>query len=264
MGTHKTVHLPLAVSLSLTHTTNTTTTTNNNTQVPRYDPFRLVSKLQSKCRLPNGTFDWRTFGQESGACYNAVPSRVKFLAGPLEADFQPVQRERARRRQTGDQDEEDEEGKKEDNSPEEVKEQEQNNNQLSAVERNYEKLAIVLRKATKRQKKRDLEEIAQLEQEEQETKRKRLGEVDMIPFLMNPESFTQTIENLFHASFLVKQGHVKLAVRENGPTMKLLSQQETAPRAKQAIMTLNMKDWRKMVQAYQVDKSIVPHRRIEK
>ena len=52
----------------------------------RYDVDRLISKLVEKCQVQkNGGsfFDWHGLGIQAGLCFNAAPSNVSFLNGPL-------------------------------------------------------------------------------------------------------------------------------------------------------------------------------------
>jgi len=104
-------------------------------------------------------------------------------------------------------------------------------------------------------------------------KEKDIGEVPAVPFLFNPHSFTQTVENIFGLSFLVKKGDAKIGVRKpeectsEHATPGLFiksedskSEEKTVPPAKQAIVSLSMADWKAMVQAYDVEQSVVPHR----
>jgi hypothetical protein len=59
----------------------------------------LAQKLAYKCSLSggsgngsssgNGGFDWESLGIAAGVCFNACPSGVTFLHGPLQADYVP-------------------------------------------------------------------------------------------------------------------------------------------------------------------------------
>jgi hypothetical protein len=42
------------------------------------------------------------------------------------------------------------------------------------------------------------------------------GGVDLLRFVINPESFGQTVENMFYVSFLIREGSVRLDFDENG------------------------------------------------
>ena len=96
------------------------------------------------------------------------------------------------------------------------------------------------------------------------------SQVDAVSCLFNPNSFTQTVENMFHFSFLVKQGEAGIKKRsveeakeygvDPGPVMLPTGSDATMKPPKQAIVSLNMKDWRDMCQAYKVEESDVPHR----
>lgn len=196
-------------------------------------------------------------------------SQVQFLAGPLEADYTPKERKKSvRRSKTDEVDEAEEE------QPEDVKEQSKNADQLSAVERNISALRKVLRKKCHEKQKRQLEEILNLSEEDQDQARKRLndtqGEIDAVQYLFNPKSFTQTIENIFHFSFMVKHGEVSMTTRpdgeEPGVKVKMVAHQrdtsnnESKGPTKQTITSLNMRDWRRLCQAYQVSQGDIPHR----
>lgn len=222
--------------------------------------MRFTLKLRQKCTR-GSYFDWNALGVEVGTCFNAVPSRIQFLAGPLHADFEPkVRQPRAPRKKHDSEDEEEEE------RPEEVKNQETNADQLSAVERNMKIVNNVLKKRSKETAAKHMEEISKLPEEEQGAARKRLKgsrgyEVDAIQYMFNPKSFTQTVENVFHFSFLVKKGTANICVRPDGPKVASIKEiRETAPPARQAIVSLTMQDWRELCSAYNVEQSDIPHR----
>jgi hypothetical protein len=223
--------------------------------------MRLTQKLVQKCTR-TGHFDWTALGVEAGTCFNSVPSHVSFLAGPLHADFEPKARQpRAPRKKTADSEEDEQEER-----PEEVTNQEKNADQLSAVERNMKTLNKVLRKRSRETMKQRVQVIAELPEDQQESAKKKLKgvrayEVDAIQYMFNPKSFTQTVENIFHFSFLVKRGTANICVRPDGPKVATFEKErdEEDP-SRQAIVSINMRDWRDLCRAYEVKLCDIPHR----
>lgn len=75
--------------------------------------------------------------------------------------------------------------------------------------------------------------------------------VDAVGCLFNPKSFTQTVENVFHFSFLVKESQAGIKARSAeeveefggmpGPVVRPERTGEKMPTPKQAIVSLNMK-----------------------
>mmetsp|Transcript_34134 Transcript_34134/g.55733 ORF Transcript_34134/g.55733 Transcript_34134/m.55733 type:complete len:130 (+) Transcript_34134:229-618(+) len=99
---------------------------------------------------------------------------------------------------------------------------------------------------------------------------KENSQVNAVNCLFNPKSFTQTVENVFHFSFLVKEGFSGIRARtaeeaeefggDPGPVIRPIKDGVDPGVPKQAIVSLNMKDWKDMCQAYNVEESDVPHR----
>mmetsp|Transcript_35503 Transcript_35503/g.47659 ORF Transcript_35503/g.47659 Transcript_35503/m.47659 type:complete len:120 (+) Transcript_35503:98-457(+) len=101
---------------------------------------------------------------------------------------------------------------------------------------------------------------------------KRHGsDIDAVQYLFNPKSFTQTVENIFHFSFLVKKGSAGIFVRSKedsekyggakaGPVVRAVGGGAEKPPPKQAIVALNMKDWKDLCQQFEVKKGDIPHR----
>jgi non-structural maintenance of chromosomes element 4 len=248
-------------------------------QVPRYDVDRVVSKLIQQCRYVSGGtsfFDWKKLGIEAGVCFNALPSNVTFLNGPLQdgqEEFQVQQRASRTQRQRAEENVEEE-------RPEDVEgHTARGADHLSAVQKNITDVATTLQKKVDRtfnKNKAKLKELyGSLEDIPDKVKKKLKKNPDVcgVELLFNPKSFTQTVENIFHYSFLVKQGVAGLTIKKErkitdgvtlpaGPSVVYhKTDGGTLPVSpKQAILSLTMKDWRDMIQAYEVEKSDVPHR----
>jgi non-structural maintenance of chromosomes element 4 len=251
----------------------------NPCQVPRYDVDRVVSKLIQQCRnVLGGTsfFDWKKLGMEAGVCFNALPSNVTFLNGPLQDGQEEfLVKPRAAQTQRRRVEENVEEERPEDVDGHTAR----GADHLSAVQKNITDVAEALQKKVDRNFNRNKAKLKDLYGSSEDIpdkirkKLKKNPDVCGVELLFNPKSFTQTVENIFHYSFLVKQGVAGLAVKNErkiadgvtlsaGPSVVYHKTDGATPNIppKQAIVSLTMKDWRDLIQAYEVEKSDVPHR----
>jgi hypothetical protein len=251
-----------------------------------------VHKLVQKCTITSSQeggstcFDWRTLGSECGICFNAVPDNVSFLAGPLDALLTETTEPKARVvRQRAVAEPGDE------IKPEQV----QNNSTGKGGEKeNVDQLSALLKQMKKKLKDRCNDEFkknketaaaadesvsAETEQLVQETGMEVCG----VQYLFNPDSFTQTVENIFHYSFLIKKGEAALGVRtrrssafeesSQSPTSKFTQHQglwvkpvqsQETKESTQAVVAFTMKDWRALVQGYDLQQGDLPHRTASK
>ena len=215
-------------------------------------------------------------GIEAGICFNAVPSRVSFLNGPLQADHQIKVRKQAAKR-TKLRDEEGEEAR-----PTVVQEGEGDGeaaDRLSAVEKNMKKLGKELNKRVLQEhNKRKAECLENLgETEVPKDIRKKLNKlgnnINGVQFLFNPKSFTQTVENIFYFSFLVRNGQAMIGVQDKvkdglpfSTDSGLVVCERTKEQAqhkepRQCVASFTMRDFRRMCAAYGVtEQGDLPHR----
>jgi len=269
--------------------------------VPRYDADRLVTKLRAKCSRQGsgGGIDWTLLGLEVGSCFNAMPSRVSFLSGPIQVakDYRPKDRPKLVRKKRDDDAIEE--------KPEDVHQRSKNKtdeDKLSAVERQMTTMKKALLKKCELNKKRAFDDIcndhgvASVTELDRDTKKSvkhvKPDTTCGIKFLFNPKSFTQTVENIFNMSFMVKHGWAEVGVRslddckalavkgkENcnydkddplrpmpGPYIKARNMKEDELRnrndkvARQSVLAFNMRDWKDMCESYGVVKGGLPHR----
>lgn len=253
-------------------------------QVPRYDAIRMAQSLVKKGKGTLPHFNWNGLGFQVGVCFNSLPNRVSFLYGALDAEYTPKERKKPERRQKQARVESEDE---EDEQPEDVdqtgKKKNSDGNELSAVEKHIKVIRKTLGERAYEEHDEALRaveeyesQLSQANEDEHLVKKKTKkflrdnSHVHAVNMLFNPKSFTQTVENIFHFSFLVKEGFSGVRARSleeaeeyggvPGPVVRPVKDGEKMPPPKQAILSLNMKDWKDMCQAFDVEESDVPHR----
>jgi hypothetical protein len=83
---------------------------------------------------------------------------------------------------------------------------------------------------------------------------------------MDPDSFGNTVENMFHVSFLIKDGRAEVS-REDGqlPTIRPKKKKDTEGASKgdeannQVVMNISMREWRFMVTNLGITTAAIPH-----
>ncbi|KAL9186506.1 hypothetical protein ACHAXT_005744 [Thalassiosira profunda] len=245
----------------------------------RYDAARLAAALAKKGSVavgPSGKkkFNWHALGVQVGVCFNAVPSNVSFLHGPLEMGHMPKERKVRAKKEWRDF----EEGEEETPIDVEHKRSAVQDHELSAVGRNIRKVREALHQKSKEQRDRILEGqdeyIANIagEGDCDETvllkKKRQLAQeaarVDVTDVLFDQGSFTRTVENVYNFSFDIFHGLAgikrrKLAASEGyreagieglgpGPVVYPAAGQPRGNR--QAILSLNMEQWRRMCRVF--------------
>jgi len=94
---------------------------------------------------------------------------------------------------------------------------------------------------------------------------KKAGKIDLWKLILDPNSFSHTVENVFHFSFLIKDGHAALTLDDKGLAMAELSQppkQEdylsgVADR-KQCVLRFDYKLWQKLIEKYKIKEPFMP------
>jgi hypothetical protein len=248
-----------------------------------------VHKLVQKCSIQTGEsgngngnaagsscFNWRNLGSECGICFNALPEHVSFLAGPLDALLTQSTEKKARvvrQRAVAEAGEE--------TKPEQVQNNSNSNKDGSKKEKEQvDPLSALLKQMKKKLRERCASEFktnterAKGDETAEKLVQETGMEVDGVQFLFNPHSFTQTVENIFHYSFLIKKGEAAIGVRtrrssaleesssgfaqHQGLHVKPAVQKEEENR--QAVVAFTMKDWRALVQGYDLQQGDLPHR----
>ncbi|KAJ3152357.1 nuclear protein [Geranomyces michiganensis] len=97
----------------------------------------------------------------------------------------------------------------------------------------------------------------------------RVGRIPFFKFIINPESFSQTVENLFYLSFLIRDGRV--SIDEEDEHDDLMLEPAMPPNASdyddnqvkrfQAVVDIDQQTWRDLIDAYEITETCIPTRR---
>ncbi|ELT95762.1 hypothetical protein CAPTEDRAFT_198996 [Capitella teleta] len=82
-------------------------------------------------------------------------------------------------------------------------------------------------------------------------------------FVINPESFSRTVENIFNCSFLVRDGRVAVSLDDdNFPVIKPCDSERGTKKQKletnQVALSITQPQWRKCVEAFKIRYPMIP------
>jgi hypothetical protein len=108
-----------------------------------------------------------------------------------------------------------------------------------------------------------------------ELTQKNDGPIPLYWFMINPDSFSRTIENIFYISFLVKDGYAKISIGEDKdddetyklPTLAPIDKQsKTNSKSSkdkksteniQCMISLTKTEWRELIEVFGIEKSAI-------
>lgn len=101
-------------------------------------------------------------------------------------------------------------------------------------------------------------------------KRSKGVPICLFEFIINPDSFSRTIENIFYLSFLVKDGYAKISlssdnlpvVEPNLENEKMLNDKKLNNQRDvnniQSVISLTKLEWQELIKVYNIDRPLIP------
>ncbi|KAF9012435.1 Nse4 C-terminal-domain-containing protein [Cyathus striatus] len=92
------------------------------------------------------------------------------------------------------------------------------------------------------------------------------GTTNLFKFVVNPNDFAQSVENIFYLSFLIRDGMVALDIDEKGEpniyTCEQPSDKDYADGLKkqQMVLEFDMATWKRAIEVFDIRKSLIPQR----
>lgn len=172
-----------------------------------FDPDDLMKKLEKKYKKKDEEFDLKQLGDDVGKYFLRTPS-VSFMNGPIK--IEPKQRKQIEKKK-----------KTKINQDKVEKAQELKNNDEGKEEETTKRVTNLFKKL----------------------KDKKNENPTFRDTIIDENSFTKTIENIFHLGFLVKEGRIGLEKKEGDLSCVLQSPEEDVV-TKQSILKLDLEKWK--------------------
>lgn len=197
-----------------------------------FDVDAFISRLSRDFTKDDAgeVFDWAKFGDATNVCFQDCCPELDCLWGPLEA---PRKEKQVKKRKKAEEEE----------IEPEAKVQDVGSSQMKDPDRNVQRM-------------KKLKHILQ-----EETEKKPNG-VDFFETLLNPNSFTQTVENIFDFAFLLRDGSADLQLDKHGLPVTQMTNPPgpNPPSNKQVVVSFSMKDFEALKASYGIKTTRIPHR----
>ncbi|XP_032221894.2 non-structural maintenance of chromosomes element 4 homolog A isoform X2 [Nematostella vectensis] len=84
-------------------------------------------------------------------------------------------------------------------------------------------------------------------------------------FVINPDSFGQTVENIFHLSFLIKEGRASISLKDGLPYISPSEpyreeQGKRVQQRKQVIMNISLQEYKEAIKVFEIKQALIPTR----
>jgi len=90
--------------------------------------------------------------------------------------------------------------------------------------------------------------------------------INIFRFVINPNDFAQSVENIFYLSFLIRDGKVAFETDPDGNPVVLLCEQPSADdygkglQKRQMVLEFDMAVWKRAIEVFEITESKIPPR----
>ncbi|KAK7055600.1 Non-structural maintenance of chromosomes element 4 [Favolaschia claudopus] len=90
--------------------------------------------------------------------------------------------------------------------------------------------------------------------------------INMFYLVINPQSFAQSVENVFYLSFLIREAKVAFEVEDSGEPVVFATEppsddeREKGVRSRQLIFDFDMATWKRAIEVFKIEQSFIPTR----
>ncbi|KIJ68014.1 hypothetical protein HYDPIDRAFT_83657 [Hydnomerulius pinastri MD-312] len=92
------------------------------------------------------------------------------------------------------------------------------------------------------------------------------GPINLFRFVVNPNDFAQSVENIFYVSFLIRDHECAFEISEDGEPIIMLCEQPTMEDReagvinRQIVMEFDIATWKRAIEVWNITKSTIPQR----
>ncbi|KAF5317399.1 hypothetical protein D9611_003937 [Ephemerocybe angulata] len=93
------------------------------------------------------------------------------------------------------------------------------------------------------------------------------GEINIFKFVINPNNFAQSVENIFYLSFLIRDGKVAFETNDEGEPIIYACQPpsdedyQNGLKKQQMVLEFDMAVWKRAIEVFNITKSMIPERK---
>ncbi|XP_078358979.1 non-structural maintenance of chromosomes element 4 homolog A-like isoform X2 [Oculina patagonica] len=190
-------------------------------------------EMPSRTRQPPPRLDWKKLGRKASVAFKRTPN-VDFMFGPLS--MEPPRRT---------------------TKPKSPRDPNRPDPSQLVKPKQLEKVEAKEEATTK-----EVDRLHQVLYDNTGTSSSEVTPVCLFKFIINPRSFGQTIENLFHLSFLVRDGRAEISLEDGLPVVSYeeMTGENEQTGKQQVVVHLTLREYKEIIKTFNITKPMIPPR----